>query len=159
MNSQLLLLLAVLMPGAVVQAPPENARRDPPAESQPTPPVAPVAHAGPTGNPYRDDASASLAGRRLFVQYHCARCHGRYGRGGIAPSLLDDSTIYGDDPAQLYASIAKGRRYGMPAWGTILPTEDIWKLVTYIESLRTATRPRAGATPVGARRTTSPGAG
>jgi mono/diheme cytochrome c family protein len=31
----------------------------------------------------------------------------------------------------------------MPAWGTQLPDDQIWKLVTYIDSLRTPMEPEA----------------
>jgi hypothetical protein len=30
----------------------------------------------------------------------------------------------------------------MPAWGTLVPPNQIWQLVTYIESLRTPDEPQ-----------------
>ncbi len=38
------------------------------------------------------------------------------------------------------------RRNGMPAWGTVLPKEVIWDLVSYIESINKAPRASWGTT-------------
>jgi hypothetical protein len=59
------------------------------------------------------------------------------------PSLRDSSWYYGGDEASIFASIAEGRQHGMPAWGSKLPESDIWKIVTYIKSLRTPDEPDA----------------
>ena len=92
-------------------------------------------------NPYADNAVALREGRKLFVQYNCAGCHGDHGGGGMGPSLRDRSWIYGNSDAHIFDSIAAGRAHGMPAWGTVLPEDLIWKLVAYIQSLRTPLEP------------------
>ena len=44
--------------------------------------------------------------------------------------------------AQLFSSIAEGRAHGMPSWQPRLTADQIWKLVTYIKSLRTRNEPQ-----------------
>jgi cytochrome c oxidase cbb3-type subunit III len=88
-------------------------------------------------NPYNGNPVALLEGRQLFVWYNCYGCHGGHGGGGMGPSLRDPVWIYGSSDAAIFASIADGRAKGMPAWGTKVPEDQIWKLVTYIKSLRT----------------------
>lgn len=92
-------------------------------------------------NPYADNPVARVDGRRLFVQYNCSGCHGGHGGGGMGPSLRDPYWRYGSAPAHVFASIAQGRGRGMPAWGTKIPAEQIWKIVAYIKSMRTAQEP------------------
>jgi cytochrome c oxidase cbb3-type subunit 3 len=92
-------------------------------------------------NPYAQNQVALQEGRRLFVWYNCAGCHGGHAGGGMGPSLRDQVWIYGDSDAHVFSSIAQGRAHGMPAWGTKLPEEQIWKLVAYVKSLRTPLEP------------------
>lgn len=88
-------------------------------------------------NPYANDRIAIAAGRKLFIQMNCYGCHGGHGGGGMGPSLRDATWIYGGTDAEVFSSIAEGRGKGMPAWGTKLPSDEIWKLVAYIKSMRT----------------------
>ena len=107
-------------------------------------PVGPVPGPGvmkPTTNPYAGDALALAEGRRLFVSYNCAGCHGDHGGGGMGPSLRDVDWMYGSSDGHVFASIAQGRAHGMPAWGTRLPADHIWKLAAYVKSLRTPLEP------------------
>lgn len=92
-------------------------------------------------NPYANDKSVLADGRRLFNWYNCSGCHGDHAGGGMGPSLRDSLWRYGSDPQSIFASIAEGRQFGMPAWGTRIPRDQIWRLVTYIESLRTPDEP------------------
>ena len=94
-------------------------------------------------NPYAGDPSALEQGRQLFIQMNCYGCHGGRAGGGMGPSLRDQIWRYGDTPADIFDSISQGRGNGMPAWGTKLPPDVIWKLVTYIQSLRTENEPDA----------------
>jgi cytochrome c oxidase cbb3-type subunit 3 len=59
----------------------------------------------------------------------------------MGPSLRDSTWLYGGSDADIYASIAEGRANGMPAWGTKLAADQIWQLVSYIQSLRTPNEP------------------
>jgi mono/diheme cytochrome c family protein len=87
------------------------------------------------------DESARNAGRIYFLRYNCAGCHGDHGGGGMGPSLRDQEWVYGGDEDDIFDSIAEGRAHGMPAWGTKVPDDVIWKLVAYVQSLRTAQEP------------------
>ncbi len=97
--------------------------------------------AAPMASPVSADAATRMEGRQLFTRYNCAGCHGEHAGGGMGPSLRDSAWIHGGEPAQIFASIAEGRPHGMPAWGTKLPEQQVWTLVTYIQSLRTRGEP------------------
>ena len=45
---------------------------------------------------------------------------------------------YGGSDGEIYHSIFYGRPRGMPAWGGTLPSEAIWRLVTYLKSIEPA---------------------
>jgi cytochrome c oxidase cbb3-type subunit 3 len=92
-------------------------------------------------NPFVGDRPSIAQGYQYFKQFNCAGCHGDHGGGGMGPSLRDSSWYYGSSDPQVFASIYQGRDKGMPAWGTKLSAEQIWKLVSYIKSLRTANEP------------------
>ena len=104
-------------------------------------PVGPVP--GPANNPVRrrnpfeQDLGAIQDGRTLFVRMNCSGCHGGHAGGGMGPSLRDVDWMYGSTDAQIFSSIAEGRAHGMPAWGVMLPEDQVWKLVAYVKSLRT----------------------
>lgn len=109
-------------------------------------PVGPIPGPGvashANGNPYSDnDPVIIMEGFKLFQHYNCVGCHGDHGGGGMGPSLRDLDWLYGDTDPQIFDSIAEGRGHGMPAWGTKLPEDHVWKLVAYVRSLRTAREP------------------
>ena len=87
------------------------------------------------------DPVALQDGRRLFDWYNCSGCHGGHAGGGTGPSLRDPDWLYGNRPDQIYNSISRGRSKGMPAWGTKIPEQQIWELVTYIKSMGTPQEP------------------
>ena len=96
-------------------------------------------------NPFDRDRVALMEGRRFFLNYNCAGCHGDHGGGGMGPSLRDGDWIYGDSPAQIARSIADGRAVGMPAWRSMLTPAQIWQVTAYLKSLRTDHEPHAPA--------------
>jgi cytochrome c oxidase cbb3-type subunit 3 len=108
-------------------------------------PVGPVPGPQPAAqavkNPYEGDLVATAEGRSLFVRYNCSGCHGDYGGGGMGPSLRDLTWRYGSSDGQVFNSVAQGRAHGMPAWGVKLPSDQIWKLVAYIHTMRTKNEP------------------
>ena len=82
----------------------------------------------------------------------CSGCHGGTGGGGMGPPLSNSVWIYGDDPDTLFRLTALGTdglkeqgytRTGtesvvgpMPPQGTIVKsTDDMWKMITWINSL------------------------
>ena len=142
----LLILLAIVLTltvsGCKQQTTQAAANSAPPAIGIP---VGPVPGAGKSiplpANPYEGDQVALAEGRRLFLWYNCAGCHGGHAGGGMGPTLRDHEFQSGDDPAHIFASISEGRGKGMPAWGTKIPEDQIWKLAAYIKSLRTPQEP------------------
>jgi cytochrome c oxidase cbb3-type subunit III len=86
-------------------------------------------------NPYNGNAQAVQEGRDLFVKMNCAGCHGYDAKGAMGPNLTDRYWRYGGVPVSVFKSIYEGRPQGMPAWSGALPPTEIWKLVSYIESL------------------------
>jgi len=84
-------------------------------------------------NPFANDESARIAGRKLFMR-HCAECHGATAEGGVqAPSLLAISGAA--TPGTLQWFIKKGNlRRGMPSWSR-LPDQRLWQVVTYLKTL------------------------
>lgn len=100
-----------------------------------------LGHEAPLTNPLAEDAAALADGRRLYTWFNCAGCHGTLGGGGIGPPLRDGEWIYGSDPASVFQTIAQGRPDGMPAFGGLVPDEQIWRIVRYVRSL-------GGETPV-----------
>ncbi len=139
----LLLLLAMLAAGCDRLQPHANAAAGGmppvPAAVGPVPGIGDVRQ--PLVNPLGQDATVVQDGRRLFVQMNCSGCHGGRAGGGMGPSLRDVDWLYGNRDDQVFASIAEGRANGMPAWGTRLPADQIWRIVAYVKSMRTEREP------------------
>jgi cytochrome c oxidase cbb3-type subunit III len=149
-----LLLIVTVLTAACGRTPPSGgASAAPPAMITAVGPV-PGASGDPSGmasgvagsaNPYSQDRTAATEGRQLFVRFNCSGCHGGRAGGGMGPSLRDVDWLYGNRDAQLFSSIAEGRAHGMPSWQPQLTPDQIWKLVTYIRSLRTRNEPNPPA--------------
>ena len=120
-----------------------SAPSTPPAITTPVGPIpGPEQNPGRPTNPFANDVAAMADGRALFVRMNCSGCHGGRAGGGMGPSLRDEDWLFGNTDAQIFSTIAEGRAHGMPSWSTKLTTEQVWKLVTYIKSLRTANEPQ-----------------
>ncbi len=85
-------------------------------------------------NPYNANAYAISEGMRLYSWYNCTGCHAN-GGGAIGPPLIKQEWIYGDQPANLFDTIVKGRPNGMPSWGGRIPEYQVWQIVSYILSM------------------------
>ena len=86
-------------------------------------------------SPYQENAWGLSEGKRLYTAYNCAPCHGVNGGGAIGPALIDDKWIYGAKADQIYSTISQGRPDGMPSFGGHIPTQQIWQLVAYVQSM------------------------
>jgi mono/diheme cytochrome c family protein len=84
-------------------------------------------------NPFANSESARVAGRKLFMR-HCAECHGPTAEGTEqAPSLL--ATAGTATAGTLHWFIKNGDlRRGMPSWSR-LPDQQLWQVVTYLQTL------------------------
>lgn len=85
-------------------------------------------------NPYEQDEKAVTEGKGIYAE-HCAGCHGGDLKGDDGPDLTDHLS-YGESDAEKYRSIAEGRPGGMPAFGSQLGRERIWKVLAYVDSVR-----------------------
>jgi cytochrome c oxidase cbb3-type subunit 3 len=112
---------------------PPPVRSDEHVDAGGTPPPA-----GTLQNPYRQNKQAGQEGEKLFSAFNCDGCHGGGAVGFVGPSLADGRWRYGGSDGEIYHSIFYGRPRGMPAWGGTLPSEAIWRLVTYLKSIEPA---------------------
>ena len=89
-------------------------------------------------NPYHDQPEAIQAGRLLFSD-HCAQCHGESAQGSNKrPSLRTQRVQVEATEGDLRWLLANGnRRRGMPSWSK-LPDQQLWQLISYVRSLKTA---------------------
>lgn len=87
-----------------------------------------------TTNPFAGQPDAAKEGRQIFLQTGCYNCHGLEAKGGgIAPDL----TVSKLDSQQMFRTIHDGRPGTlMPSWGKELDSDKIWKVITYLRSLR-----------------------
>jgi len=86
-------------------------------------------------NPLADDPQAAKRGMQHFDTFNCSGCHAASGGGGMGPALSNEIWLYGSSPANIYLTIVQGRSKGMPAFGTMLPDQVIWELVSYVQSI------------------------
>jgi cytochrome c oxidase cbb3-type subunit 3 len=97
-------------------------------------------------SPVADDAAAAERGRKYFANFNCVGCHADNGGGGMGPALSNRSFIYGGSAENIYLTISQGRPNGMPAWGAILPSNVIWDLAAYVQSISKAPETQWGQT-------------
>lgn len=86
-------------------------------------------------NPYAGNAQRADEGAKLFLSYNCVDCHGADGSGAMGPSLQDGRWHFGGTPGDIFQSIYEGRPDGMPSWGGRIGDDQIWRLVTYVQTL------------------------
>lgn len=99
--------------------------------------TAPAAGGLPPGrdatNPFAGKPETVKEGEKLFDE-KCSECH-MDGTGGAGPNLTDDTWTYGGSDAEVFETIAYGRKGGMPSWKSELGADNIWKIIAYIRSL------------------------
>jgi cytochrome c(L) len=95
------------------------------------------AAAAPAGagvkNPFEGKPEAIKEGEKIF-DAKCSECH-MDGTGGAGPNLTDDKWIYGGSDAEVFETISRGRKGGMPSWKSELGKDDIWKVIAFIRSI------------------------
>jgi cbb3-type cytochrome c oxidase subunit III len=75
------------------------------------------------------------AGQRVYQNY-CTGCHRQDAQGQLNfPNLTDADWLHGSSDAQIWESIARGRKSPMPGWRTVLTRNQIDNLVDYVISL------------------------
>jgi cytochrome c oxidase cbb3-type subunit 3 len=98
----------------------------------------------PSANPFRGDTAAITEGQGTWGTI-CVACHLADGRGMVGPSLIDPYWKYGTDDESLFQTVSEGRPGGMSPWGAQLSSEDIWKVLAYMETLPKSDAPGVGA--------------
>ena len=83
-------------------------------------------------------------------QVNCASCHARDGGGLIGPNLTDRYWIHGKGAyADLFKVVSAGvPDKGMPAWGSILKSDELLAAVIHVKALQ-GTRPEVSKAPQG----------
>lgn len=114
-------------PAAVAQTPPDSRVTQLETESK-------VGRRERVG-PYDSNAFDVAQGKRLYLWFNCANCHGPNGGGGMGPPLMDDKWLYGFLPQDVFASIVEGRPNGMPSFKGRIAEQQVWQLVAYIRSM------------------------
>ena len=84
-------------------------------------------------NPFEGKPEAIKEGDKVF-DAKCSECH-MDGTGGAGPNLTDDTWVYGGSDAEVFETIAFGRKGGMPSWKRELGEDNIWKVIAYIRSI------------------------
>ncbi len=96
-------------------------------------------------NPFATDPNAVAAGKLLYEQT-CQGCHGGDARGDRGPALTG-ALKHGSSDTDIYQTIRTGvQGTQMPAF-SFLPTDSVWRIVTYLDSLDPAKTSRQETVP------------
>jgi cytochrome c oxidase cbb3-type subunit 3 len=99
---------------------------------------------------------AQLAAGRTTFTTMCGSCHGADGGGIIGPNLTDDFWLHGGKPTDILRTVNGGvLEKGMPAWGQVLPPDQVLAVVAYVTTLH-GTHPRSPKAPQGVRADSAP---
>lgn len=79
------------------------------------------------------DEDRASRGKEIF-QANCVACHGANGQGtmGIAPTLNDNTWLWGGSEKAIIETITSGRHNQMPAWKDFLTEDKIHLLTAYV---------------------------
>lgn len=88
-------------------------------------------------------ANDGLKRGAVVFEENCAACHLEKGQGDIGPNLTDAYWIHGDGEVEfLYKMVLEGYEdNGMPAWSEVLTQEDIWAVVSFVETMKNTNEP------------------
>lgn len=94
-------------------------------------------------NPYKDNASATAEGKKIYTQM-CAFCHGATGKGNGAAGLTLEPKpadflsirVTNESDGAIFWKMTEGKA-PMASYKELLSEEQRWKLVNYIRKLET----------------------
>jgi cytochrome c oxidase cbb3-type subunit III len=84
-----------------------------------------------------NNPSGISAGMQVYTD-NCLQCHMEDGRGDVGPNLTDDHWLISKGtPETNYTVVYDGsEENGMPAWGDVLTTEEIYQVLAYIQTFK-----------------------
>lgn len=85
-------------------------------------------------NPFPVNAIAAGAGETLYEE-NCQRCHGSDARGEGTALDLVASAESNDDGTLYWWVTTGGGSFSMPAFSSVLSTEEVWQVITYLQYL------------------------
>src|SRR5689334_21694670 len=92
-------------------------------------------------NPFANDPAAPAAGKAVF-ESTCAACHGAGAAGSErAPALNTGTLQHGNGDQEIFQTIKSGVPGTLMPSFSALPSDSVWKLVSYIKSLSGQTGP------------------
>ena len=96
-------------------------------------------------NPFAQDPAAPGAGKQIFDST-CAACHGAAAAGGErGPNLASGNFQHGGSDNEIFQTIRSGvPGTAMPGFSA-LPSDNVWRLVSYLKSLSGQTGPLGAA--------------
>src|SRR4051812_47747478 len=130
MSSRLILFVMLVLLGAC-QREDRSKVSDPRAEGASGGAVV----SSPAQAQYASNAYQIGEGQRLYRWMNCSGCHGPAGGGGMGPSLMDSTWIYGGSMPDIVHSIDGGRPNGMPSFRDHLTGQQMWQLAAYVRTL------------------------
>jgi alcohol dehydrogenase (cytochrome c) len=86
-----------------------------------------------TRNPFSSDPNAVAAGKLLYEQT-CQGCHGGDARGDRGPALTGNFK-HGSADMDIYQTIRTGVPGSQMPGFSSLPTDSVWRIITYLRSL------------------------
>jgi cytochrome c-L len=87
-------------------------------------------------NPYRGQAEAMAAGKKLYEQW-CQVCHNSDASGKMGPPLIGKSHVYAQtsDDVGMFAIIYAGASGAMQSFAGRIAQDDMLKIIAYVRSL------------------------
>ena len=87
-------------------------------------------------NPYRDQADAIAAGKKLYEQW-CQVCHSADASGNMGPALVGKNHVYPQTAtdAGMFAIIYAGASGAMQPFAGRITQDDMLKIIAYVRSL------------------------
>src|SRR5689334_10948379 len=97
-------------------------------------------------NPFANDPAVPAAGKAVF-ESTCAACHGAGAAGSErAPALNTGTFKHGGSDQEIFQTIRSGVPGSLMPSFSGLPSDNVWRLVSYIKSLSGQTGPLGQAT-------------
>lgn len=89
------------------------------------------------------DKPETLARAQQVFEDNCLACHAENGRGDIGPNLTDNYWLLTKGtPETNYKIVYYGsEENGMPAWGEVLSTDEIYLALVYVKSIHNTFHP------------------